>query len=295
VTSHRRAAGRAPRTAGSSRSPRKRQPDQPLVLGASRQWHERGRTPVNHEDAAVDAGSRPERRGRNAPGEAEVVPRPPARREQRGAADGRALARDLPLQQEHGADPRALAEQVAQHRGGDGERDVRDDVVCRVEAEPEHVGLHDADPAPEGPPEPGDAGRIELDGHDVAVAGREPAGQGAVTGTELEDGTGWHQRGDARHHAAVDEEVLTEFVRTTEGTAGGRWHDGPALRIDRERAPDRAARTVKRPRRGRGSAARRPSDAPQPYRSCHDDHATGGRDRFSPRIVSVSARSGESP
>jgi hypothetical protein len=97
-------------------------------------------------------------------------------------------------------------------------------VVCRVEAEPQHVRLHDAHPAPESSPEPGDPGRVELDGGDLAVALGEPARQGTVAGTEFQDGPGRYQRRDTCDHAAVDEEVLSEFVTAAERAAGCRGH-----------------------------------------------------------------------
>lgn len=93
-----------------------------------------------------------------------------------------------------------------------------------VEAEPEHVGLHDADPTTEGPSEPGDPTRVELDSGDwVGTDGEQPR-QRTVTGAELQDRAGRHQRGDAGDDAPIDEEVLTELMTAANAAAGGRGH-----------------------------------------------------------------------
>ncbi|GAA1243429.1 hypothetical protein GCM10009609_03590 [Pseudonocardia aurantiaca] len=92
-------------------------------------------------------------------------------------------------------------------------------MVRAVEPEPQHVGVHDPDTVTERAAEVRDAAGVQLDGGDRAGPGGELPRQGAVTGAEFEDGPGRNQPRDARDHAPVDEEVLTEFVAAANGMA----------------------------------------------------------------------------
>jgi hypothetical protein len=109
---------------------------------------------------------------------------------------------------------------VAQQRCGDAERDVRDDVVPLVEPEPQHVRVDDAHPTAVRTPQGGDPPGVDFDNDDGVGANDEQPRQGAVAGTELDDGPGRHEPREAGCDAAVDEEVLTEFVTTADVAAG---------------------------------------------------------------------------